>query len=327
MQTVPGKKVILSTKKLVLPTISAAVLLATTFAALANEAPKVVASILPVHALVAGVMEGVGTPALIIKGYGSPHSYHLRPSAAAILEKAEVVFWISEYMETSLRKPLSTLGRNAHVVQLKETEDLTLLRNRKGGTWETQHHDDKAKRKHDEHERYPDELDAHIWLDPANAKRIVGEIVRQLSKVDPANAAAYESNGKRLMRRIDALDRALEKRLRPVRDKPYVVFHDAYQYLEAYYGLNAVGSLTVSPDRRPGARRVKQLRSKIKKLGARCMFGEPQFEPSLIETIIEGMDTSRGVLDPLGASFKPGPDAYFKMMEANATAISQCLSN
>jgi zinc transport system substrate-binding protein len=48
----------------------------------AAQAPRVVASIAPVHALVAGVMQGVGTPDLIVRGYGSPHGYQMRPSDA-----------------------------------------------------------------------------------------------------------------------------------------------------------------------------------------------------------------------------------------------------
>ena len=71
----------------------------------------VVASIKPVHSLVASVMEGVGEPILLVKGTGSEHSYSLRPSEARALEQAEVVFWVGETMETFLIKPLRGAGR------------------------------------------------------------------------------------------------------------------------------------------------------------------------------------------------------------------------
>ena len=54
--------------------------------------PKVVASIKPIHSLVATVMLGIGEPDLIIKGAGSPHTYALKPSQAAALENADLVF-------------------------------------------------------------------------------------------------------------------------------------------------------------------------------------------------------------------------------------------
>lgn len=298
----------------------------------ATAAPKVVASIAPVHALVAGVMEGIGEPALILRGYGSPHAYQLRPSGAMKLSEAEVIFRIGEPLETFLQKPLSTLARKARVVDLLETEGLTLLHNRKAGAWTPRLHEEQetgtrySGQEYAEHEYHHGEFDAHIWLDPDNAKRIVAEIVRSLSHADPTNAQTYASNGAKLVRHINAMDREARRKLAPVQNIPYVVFHDAYQYLETHYSLNAVGSITVSPDRMPSARRLKELRAKIKELRARCVFVEPQFESALINTIIEGTDAGRGVLDPLGSTFEPGPESYFNMMNANISAIVGCLS-
>ena len=60
---------------------------------------NVVASIKPVHSLVAAVMDGVGTPGIIVDGAGSPHTYALKPSQAQMLEKADVVFWIGHEIE------------------------------------------------------------------------------------------------------------------------------------------------------------------------------------------------------------------------------------
>jgi zinc transport system substrate-binding protein len=296
--------------------------------ATASAAPKVVATIMPIHSLVAGVMQGVGEPGLIVRGVASPHDYQLRPSDAAKLEDADIVFWVGGSFETFLEKPLSILGHNAHIVTLIQGKRIKLLRNRKGASWEE--HDEKHGQ-HAGHTEYKNEhgqqqFDAHVWLDPGNAKVIVDLITAELSAVDPVNAIAYISNGGRLKRRIEMLDLRLAKRLRPVRDKPYAVFHDAYQYLEKYYGLNAIGSITVSPQQKPSARHLRELRTKIKELKVHCVFSEPQFESALVKTIIEGSDARGGVLDPIGSVVKTGLDAYFDMMTANASAIANCLS-
>ena len=150
-------------------------------------------------------------------------------------------------------------------------------------------------------------------------------IATALSAKDPANAETYKQNAEAMIVRVEALEDELASMLEPVKDKPFVVFHDAYQYLENHFGLNAVGSITVSPEVQPGAARIAELRDKIKELDAVCVFSEPQFEPRLVATVIEGTGARTGVLDPLGADLADGPDLYFEMMRANAKALADCL--
>ena len=102
--------------------------------------------------------------------------------------------------------------------------------------------------------------------------------------------------------------------LKPVRGRGYVVFHDAYQYFEKRFGVSAIGSITVSPEVMPGAERITELREKVKSLDATCVFSEPQFEPKLVATVTENTNAGSGVLDPLGASIKEGPELYFTLI-------------
>ena len=71
-------------------TLTATLLSTITFIAQAKI--NVVASVKPVHSLVAAVMEGVSIPDLIVKGAASPHTYSLKPSQAEQIEKADLVF-------------------------------------------------------------------------------------------------------------------------------------------------------------------------------------------------------------------------------------------
>jgi zinc transport system substrate-binding protein len=285
----------------------------------------VVASIAPLHSLVVGVMNGIGTPALIVRGYGSPHSYQMRPSDAAALQAADLVFWIGEPLETFLQKPLRALPRKARVVAMIDTPGLRLLTNRGSGPWETEHSQQHAPREHHAGSAMA-RLDPHIWLDPINAKHLLAVIVNQLGAIDPSNAARYQANGQQLDMRLDDLDRELDAKLARVRGIPFVVFHDAFQYFELRYRLRSVGSMLSSPEHLPGAKRVQALRTKIRELGVRCIFQEPQFESALVKTLSEGTIARIATIDPLGALLKPGVDAYFKMMRANASVIVDCLS-
>ena len=322
-------------------------LLASTFlftsTAVATADVKVVASIKPVHSLVASVMQGVSEPSLLVKGAGSPHTYSLKPSQAKELQAADIVFWMSHDLEAFLENSIESIAKNAKAVSLMDSHGLMKLNFREGGAFDAHdhEHDDHGDDKHDDHghdkhddhgddkhdDHGHDEVDPHVWLDPQNAKSLVHEIEEHLAEIDPSNAAKYEANAKAVMKKLDALTKEIEADLKPIRDRGYVVFHDAYQYFEKRFGVSAVGSITVSPEVLPGAERVSELRDKVKSLNASCVFSEPQFEPKLVKTITENTDTGTGVLDPLGTNIKDGPELYFTLIRNMAKSLKDCLMN
>ena len=314
-------------------------LLASTFlftsTSVATADVKVVASIKPVHSLVASVMQGVSEPSLLVKGAGSPHTYSLKPSQAKELQAADIVFWMSHDLEAFLENSIESIAKNAKAVSLMDSHGLMKLNFREGGAFDAHDHghDDHGDDKHDDHghdkhdDHGDDEVDPHVWLDPQNAKSLVHEIEEHLAEIDPSNAAKYEANAKAVMKKLDALTKEIEADLKPIRERGYVVFHDAYQYFEKRFGVSAVGSITVSPEVLPGAERVSELRDKVKSLNASCVFSEPQFEPKLVKTITENTDAGTGVLDPLGTNIKDGPDLYFTLIRNMAKSLKDCLMN
>lgn len=308
----------------------------------AMAAPNVVVSIKPIHSLVEAVMDGVGEPKLIVEGAASPHTYSLKPSNAKTLQDADVVFWVGHGLEAFLEKPLEALATKATVIELEDAKGLEKLKFREGGAFEAHDHGDEGHGEHaheaeEGHEGHDHaghdhaghdhgEYDMHLWLDPMNAKAMAGAIETTLIQADPSNAAKYQENAKKLMENLDKLDTELATTLEPVKDKPFVVFHDAYQYFEHRYKVRVAGSITVSPETMPGADRVRQIHDKIRSLNATCVFAEPQFEPKLVRVVTEGTDAKSGTLDPEAATFKEGPSLYFDLMRGIATSIKDCLS-
>ena len=305
---------------------------------------KVVTSIKPVHSLVSGVMVGVGVPSLIIDGAGSPHTYSLKPSQAQQLQDAKLVFWVGDELETFLEGPIENIAQNATAIKLIDAHGLKKIKFREGGMFDDHGHDDHdehdhekhhdhddekhAKKEHDDHEDHDGhddhghgEFDPHVWLDPVNAKAIVHEIEEALVKADPEHASTYEANAHKMMDKIDSLTAELREELEPVHEKGFIVFHDAYQYFEQRFDMAAIGSITVSPEVMPGAERVSELREKISDSSATCVFSEPQFEPKLIETLVEGTGARTGVLDPPGATLAKGPDLYFQLIKNMASSV------
>ena len=289
-----------------------------------TKAIDVVVSIEPVHSLVAGVMAGVAEPDLLIKGSQSPHDFSLRPSDMRALSAADLIVWVGPGLETALSGLLSKGGLHAKVLTLAGDDSPDLLPVREGADWESHGHPLPAEPA--DHETvHAGETDSHIWLSPRIARRIVQQVSDTLAQLDSTHADRYRDNAARLIARLQQLDDRLREQLEPVRERPYVVFHDAYHYFEQHYGLNAVGSVSINPERAPGARRIHELRQKILRLNARCVFTEPQFQPRLIGTLVEGTHAKVGQLDPLGSDLTPGTAAYFQLMQRLADNLVDCL--
>lgn len=273
-------------------------------------------------------MQGVGNPHLLVSGGASPHDYRLRPSEVHAIAQADVVFWIGPELENFLIKPLKNVEGRTQTVALLEAPDVKVLPLRASGAWEAHHHDpaeseqDQAEQNHD----HKTSQDTHIWLDPINAITMTRQIVTILSEADPNHQAEYQRNGAALIERLKKLSQQLESDLAPIKNQPCVVFHDAYQYFEQRYGLNAVGLVVLDPEERPGAQRVGEIQVRIRALKVRCVFSEPQFEPALAKTIIGGSNARLGILDPLGAELPKGADAYFQLLQGSADALRTCLS-
>lgn len=278
--------------------------------------PRVVASILPIHSLVAGVMEGVATPRLLLEGAASPHGHALRPSEARNLRNAEVVFWVGAELESFLVRPLVSLAGQARVVALADAPGLRLLpaERAEAGKEETPSGHD-----------HGHGSDPHLWLDPLNGQAMVAAIAKVLGEAYPAHAPRFAANAARLRERLAALDHSIRARLAPVAAHPFLVFHDAFRYFERRYGLHAVGAVAVAPERLPGARHLLALRQRIKETRVRCAFAEPQFDPALLKTLLAGTAARAAVLDPLGAELEPGPGLYFRLLGNLADGLVTCL--
>ena len=329
-------------------------------AAAARDAAPVVTSIRPVHSLVSSVMAGVGEPYLVMRKGASHHSFDLRPSDAAALQEAGIVFLIDEAMETELAVPIDTLASDARIIELSAAEGLVRRPLREGGAFEADpfhEHDDHGDDDHghghshahkhehghghdhdhdhdhghahgdeDHHDHDHGPFDVHVWLDPVNAAAMAHMIADTLSEADPANAATYEDNAHDLVHRLEHLTEEIEAELAPVRGRPFIVFHDGNRYFEDRFGLTAAGSAVVSSERTPGVRRIRELRRKVAELGVVCLIDEPFFDRRLINTIIEGTDVRSGTVDPMGATVEIGPDLYFTLLRNMSAAFRDCLA-
>ena len=306
------------------------------------DVPRVAVDIAPVHSLVARVMDGVGTPDLIVRPGGSPHEYSLRPSEAEALQEADLVFWVSPDLTPWLDDAIVTLATNALVTELLESDGTIELEMREGALFENhahiegaqdeehegEHHENHTEDKHKEEEDGHDNHgahDPHAWLSPQNAATWLNVIAGQLSAKDPENAGSYFANAAAARAEIDYLVTNINSMLEPVRGGQFIVFHDAYQYFEKAFEFPASGAISVSDASDPSPARIAEIRERIDVENIKCVLAEPQFNSGLVATVMNGTKAKSGVIDPLGSDLIPGAGLYPQLMENLALTLVECL--
>jgi len=281
---------------------------------------QVVTSIKPIHSLASLVLDGVAKPQLIVDGNNSPHNFSLKPSHAKMLQKADVIFWVNQDLESFLVKPLKNISKNAKKIELINSNGIKKLKFREKNIFENHH--DHGKKKDNHHDHAHGEFDPHIWLDPVNAKVIAKEMAKQLILLDKENEKKYRKNLDKAFNRLDELEADVKGNIN--KEARYVVFHDAYQYFENRFNIKTLGALTVNTEVLPGAEQLKKIRKVIEHQKARCIFSEPQFNPKIINAVAKDTKIKTGILDPLGANLQDNKDLYFKLIKNLSNSIKGC---
>lgn len=351
------------------------------------EAPRVVTDILPVQALVAKVMQGVGEPQQLLPANQSPHNYALRPSEARALQNADLVVWIGAELSPALDEAIDSLvgdGEAFSLLHLNGTNELLFREDEaflKIALGDDDHHDDHDHAEHDDHDDHAhdekhedhddhgheddhaehdhdahdhdehadheghddhddhaeeshgehdhhhdhDGVDPHAWLDPQNAQFWLGAIAEKLATLDPENAAAYRANAVEGQAELEAMITEVAAELAPLKGHGFVVFHDAYQYFEARFGLTASGAILAGDGAAPSAARLGKVREVLQAQNVTCVFTEPQFNDKVVASVSSGLSLHSEELDPLGVSLDT-PD-YVALIRNMAEQFEHCLSD
>lgn len=318
---------------------------------LAAEPIRVAVDIAPIHSLVARVMQGVGEPDLIVAPDASPHTYALRPSQAAALERAQLVFWTSAELTPWLQNPLETLASNAVISELMLIDGTVHHAFREGHEAHEGHkehdadeedshdkdehghgggHDEEHEQAHDKehgHDHSDAAFDPHGWLDPQNAVLWVQAIANALSSADQENAAIYAANAQAAQVELTALSANITAQMEPFQASSYMVLHDAFQYFDRRFGPAFAGAIALGDAAAPSPARISGARHALEESGATCLFKEPQQSARLVEVVLEGSDANLGELDAIGARLSPGPYLYTQLLQGLADSYSGCLAD
>ncbi len=283
------------------------------------DAPKVVADIPSVHSLISIVMDGVGTPDLIIPTTASPHDFSFRPSQAQIMQDADIVFWIGEDLTPWLSDPIETLAKDAAKVELLEDDRTHVLEFEEEEEGEEEHHD--------EHDHGHGTHDPHAWLDPVNASIWLDIIAERLSALDAEHSDTYQKNAANGKLKIEELTSETIEALSKYKGSNFIVAHDAYTYFAARFGLDIVGAITSSDDEAPSAGRVAKVAELVQSQNVQCIFKDIHSKDGLVNAVTGETNVKSVVLDPMGAGIDTGAAFYGDFIRGFATSIQACISH
>jgi len=311
---------------------------------------EVLTSIKPLQLIAAAVQDGVGKPAVLLPPGASPHHYAMRPSDVRQIRSADLFYWIGPDMEGFLAPVLE--GRKRPSVAIQSLPGLTLRHfGDAAGEHEAEHdrheehaheaHGEHSEQAHDEHDDHaheadhdehdhahrPGSLDAHLWLLPANAVTIAEGMAQDMAKADPGNAERYRANLAAFKQRLGALDKRLSQRLSETRAKPFFVFHEAFDYFEAAYGIKHAGVFSAGGEAQPGARHVAAMRERLEQAGPSCVFYEPPVRPRLADSLIRGLPVKVTELDALGHGIDASAGGYEQLIDNLGRSLAGCLES
>lgn len=302
----------------------AASVISSSMASVANA--DVVTSIRPLAFIAAGIADGVtGTQVLLPDG-SSPHDYALKPSDLKKIKQADLFVWVGPNMEMFLDKPLKVLPQDKRLALAEQANIKPLLMTGEEEDKHSHDHADEADHDEDHEHHHHGEYNMHIWLSPEIAKKAALDIHDRLVVLYPDQKEKLDVNLRKFNEKMTQNDKNIVNILAPVKNKGYFVFHDAYGYFEKHYQLAPLGHFTINPEIQPGAQKLHQIRTQLVQHKAECVFAEPQFRPTVIESVAKNTGVKMGTLDPLGSGLEIGPDSYMQFLTQLSNQYASCLN-
>jgi zinc transport system substrate-binding protein len=157
--------------------------------------------------------------------------------------------------------------------------------------------------------------DPHLWVSPRRARGMARNIAAALAELLPDQRETFEARLAALLEEIDRLDAELRDTLSPHKGGRFLVFHPAWGYLAADYGLEQMAIQRHGKD--PDPRRLADLIREARQAGIEVVFAQPHFDPTSAEMIAAEIGGRVEWLDPLAPDW---PDNLRRVARALARA-------
>ncbi|WP_159989664.1 zinc ABC transporter substrate-binding protein ZnuA [Pantoea sp. SoEX] len=284
---------------------------------------NVVVSIKPIGFIASAITDNIIPVDTIVPDGASEHDYILRPSDEKKIKNTDLLIWSGSTIESFMYKSVQQIPSNK-VLVITEIPEVrkSLIK------IEENNHTNNEKNTFEQDLQSPlnsKKYNMHFWTSPNIAKIIAIEIYKKLSNIMPQYKNKFNENLKQFEKSLNDIDKQIMTELKPLKNKQYFVFHDAYVYFEKHYGLSSLGCFTINPEIQPGIKHLYKIRKQIREKKVICVFSEPQFRPAIIDNVTKGIKINKGILDPLGSNIKLSKDSYLKFLLQLSSQYQTCL--
>ncbi|MES2677202.1 MAG: metal ABC transporter substrate-binding protein [Pseudomonadota bacterium] len=272
-----------------------------------SQPPKIVSSINPIYQIAKFISGDDKSNSLLINPRASEYSYMMRSSDISNLNKADVIFYVSDNLEYNLPKALAALKTQPKIVQLVKSKNLKLL------TFQARVDEDN--------------VDPHIWLSPENAIGIAMEISDTLSALYPSGSGTYKKNLEQFKVDVKNMDEKNKLELLKVRPRSFVVDLNSTAYFENYYNTPAAGVIRYNYDQETTLKEIDKVNNLIKREKVVCLFGSYQDRSGLAVQIANNNKVKFALIDVIGSEINYNQNGYTKMMTGLVDDLVKCVNN
>lgn len=269
---------------------------------------QVVASIKPLALIAQEVAGDQADVTTLLPITASPHDYPLKMSDHKRLRGADLVVWVGPELESFLARPLANIAGDKLLTSY-QLPDLN---------WPIAEENDHNHSSHGHANKDP-----HIWLDPRNAAVIAQAIATRLSQQQPEAAAKFRANAQHFIASVQGVDQQIAQQLESVKTVGFAVYHEGYAHFVGRYGLHQVAYVTYTPERRPGAKHLKELREVLAQEGE-CLFMEPHYKAQGMEEMAATLHLRIGLLDSIGDQ---QVSSYQQLLQQLSQSFLACLAD
>lgn len=240
----------------------------------------------------------------MVKPGESPHTFEPTPHQVAELAKADLYVRIGESFEAGWLERMRAANPTMRI--LDSRDGIALL----SEVGDHEHEHDANGHDHAEGHTESDSgsvdedeeaMDTHLWTSPPLVKQMGAGIRDTLTELEPESSALFAANYAQFAADLDALDAEIRARLARAKADRFMVFHPAWGYFAATYGLTQIP--IESEGKEPGARALVGLIDQARREGVHAVFVQPQMSPRAAEQVARAIDGRVEVIDPLAADY------------------------
>lgn len=270
-----------------------------------SESLKVFVSILPQKYFAERLLGNNGTVEVLIGPGMSPHTYEPLPQQMSKLSRANIFFTVGIPFEQAIINRLKDICPNLTIAFSDENiEKIRMIGHH--------HHEESHEHHHEEAHKHDMGLDPHFWLDPIRAFAMADNMAKVIIASKPELADSVKSNLEAIKSEMNKLDEELTQKLLPFKGKTMLVFHPAFGYFAARYGM--IQKAVEIEGKEPAPRQLAELIRGCRSEGIKIIFVQKQFPAATAETISRSIGGRVVAIDPLA-------EDYVNNLKAMAEAV------